>query len=60
MFKNHSIAARKRGRSSKGLVSSSPSSLATKNEIRGMLEDFKSESLHTFALQIDKMQGKSM
>jgi hypothetical protein len=58
MFKNHSRAARKKGRASQGLVSSSPSTTSIKNEIGNMLEDFKSEMLHTFSLQMDTMQIK--
>jgi len=50
MFKNHPRACRKKGRASQGLVSSSISTTSIKNEIGNMLEDFKSEMLHTLTL----------
>ena len=50
--------ARKKGRDSQGLVSSSPSTTSIKNEIGKMLEDFKSEMFHTFSLQMNTIQIK--
>ena len=55
MFKNHSRASRKKGRASQGLATTSSSISSIKNEIGNMLEDFKSEMLHTFSLQMDTM-----
>jgi len=55
LFKNHSRATRKKGRSSQGLVNSSPFTSNIKHEIRRILEDFKSEMLHAFSLQMDIM-----
>ena len=50
---NHSSATRKKGRSSQGLVSLSPSASDIKHEIGSMLVDLKSERLHKFSLQMD-------
>lgn len=58
VFKNHSRATRKNGRASQGLANSSPSTTSIKNEIGNVLEDFKSEILHTFSLKMDIMQIK--
>ena len=58
VFKNHSRAARKRGRSSEVLTNSSPSTSTIKNIIGNMLEDFKSEMLHNIYLQMDTMHIK--
>jgi len=58
IFKNHSRVARKKGRSNQALSNSSSSTTSIKNEIGNMLEDFKSEILHTFSLQMDTMQIK--
>lgn len=58
IFKNHLRAIRKRGRSSQGLVNSSPATSTIKHEIGSMLEYLKSEMLHTFSLQMDTMQIK--
>ena len=58
VFKNHSRAARKKGRASQGLTNSSPSTTSIKNDIGNMLEEFKSEMLHTFYLQMGTMQIK--
>jgi len=55
VFKNHSRAARKKGRASQALCSSSSSNTSIKSEIGNMLEDFKSENFHTLALQMDTM-----
>ena len=58
IFKNHSRSARKKCRSSQSLVSSSPSTSTIKHEIKSMLEDFKSEMLHTFSLYIYYIKRK--
>ena len=55
MLKNHSKVTRKKGRASQALASSSPSTTSIKNEIRNMLEEFKSEMLHVSSLQMDTM-----
>ena len=41
-----------------GLVNSSPSTSTIKQDIWSMLEDFKSDILHMFSLQMDTMQIK--
>lgn len=58
VFRNHSRDVRKKGRSSQGLVSSSSSALTIKHDIGSMLEDFKSQILHTSSLEMDNMQIK--
>jgi len=58
VFKNHSRAARKKGRASQALASSSSSNTSIKSEIGNMLEDFKNEMLHTLAQPMDTMQIK--
>ena len=55
VFRNHSRAARKKGRAMKALAISSSSNTSIKNEIGNMLEDFKSGMLQTFSIQIDIM-----
>lgn len=55
IFKIHSRFARKIGRSSQGLANYSPSTSIIKHEIWNMLENFKSEMLHIFSLQMDTM-----
>jgi len=50
VFKNHSRAIRKKGRDSQALASYSSSKTSIKSEIGNMLEEFKSEMLHTLAL----------
>ena len=50
VFRNHSRAARKKGRGSQPMVSPSSSNSFIKGEIGNMLEDFKSEMLQTLAL----------
>jgi len=45
IFRNHSRAARKKGRGSQPMVSTSSSNSLIKGEIGNMLEDFKSEML---------------
>jgi len=58
MFNNHSRATRKKGGASQGLVNSFLSTTSIKNEIDNILDDFKSEMFHTFALQMDTMKIK--
>lgn len=58
VFKNYSRVVRKKGKSSQNLVSSSPSTTSIEREIGNMLEDFKSEMLHTFSMQMDTLQIK--
>jgi len=58
VFNNYSMDLRNKGRSTQSLVISSPYTTSIKHEIGNMLEDFKSEMLHTFALQMDTMQIK--
>jgi len=58
IFRNHSRAARKKGRSSQLKVNPSSSNSSIKGEIGNMLEDFKSEMLQTLALQMDTMHIK--
>ena len=58
LFRNHSRVSMKKGRSSQSLVNSSPSTKSIKHETRNMLEDFMSEMLQAFALQMDTMKIK--
>ena len=58
VFRNHSRAARKKGRGSWPMVSTSSSNTSIKGEIGNMLEDFKSEMLQTLALQMNTMNIK--
>ena len=58
VFRNHSRAAKKKGRGSQPLVSPSSSNSSIKGETRNMLEDLKSEMLQTLALQMDTMHIK--
>ena len=55
IFRNHSRAFRKKGRVSQSTSNTPSSSTFIKHEIGNMLEDFKSDMLHTFALQMDTM-----
>ena len=55
VFKNHSKAARKKGRASQTVAISSSSNTSIKSEIGNMLEDFKREMLQTLSLQMDTM-----
>lgn len=57
-FKNHSRVSKKKGRTSQSLARSSSFNTSIKSEIGNMLEDFKSEMLHTLALKMDTMQIK--
>jgi hypothetical protein len=56
IFKNYSRSSRKKGRSGKGMVTqySHPSTLI-KNEIGGLLEDMKTDILHSLAMQMDTL-----
>jgi hypothetical protein len=56
IFKNHS---RKKGRSSRELVpqSSNPTT-HIKNELRGLIEDMKTDILHSLSMQMDTLQIK--
>jgi hypothetical protein len=58
VFRNHSRAARKRGRGSQPIASTSSSSSSLKGELGNMLEDFKSEMLQTLAMQMDTLHIK--
>ena len=58
VFKNHSRVAKKKGRASQYLASSSSPNTSIKIEIGNMLEDFKGEIFHTLALQMDNIQIK--
>jgi len=58
VFRNHSRAAKKRGRGSQPMANTSSSNSSIKGEIGNMLEDLKSEMLQTLALQIDTMNIK--
>lgn len=57
-FQNHSRVTTKKGRASQSLASSSSSNTSIRSEIGNMFEDFKSEMIHTLALQMDTMQIK--
>jgi len=52
VFRNHSMAARKKGRGSQPMVSTSSSNSSIKGGIGNALEDFKREMLQTLALQM--------
>ena len=58
IFNNHSRVVRKKGRPSQNTSNTHSSSTSIKHEIGNMLEDFKSDMLHTLALQMDTMQVK--
>ena len=58
VFRNHSSAARKKGRGSQPMASTSSSNSYIKGEIGNMLEDFKSEMLKTLALKLDTLNIK--
>jgi len=49
-FKNHSMAARKRGRGIQPIANTSSSNSSIKGELGHMLEDFKSEILQTISM----------
>ena len=52
IFRNHSREARKKDKTSQSTTNTPSSSTSINNEIGNMLEDFKSDMLHTFALKI--------
>ena len=58
VFRNHSRAARKRGRGSQPIASTSSSNSSLKGELGNMLEDFKSEMLQTLAMHMDTLHIK--
>ena len=58
IFRNHSKATRKKGRSSQPMANTSSSNSSIKGEIGNILEDFKSEILQTLTLQMDTMNIK--
>ena len=58
VFRNHSRVARKKGRGSQLMASTSSSNLSIKGEIGNMLEDFKSDMLQTLALQLETINIK--
>jgi len=58
VFRNHSRAARKRGRGSQPIASTSSSSSSLRGEFGNMLEDFKSEMLQTLTMQMDTLHIK--
>ena len=58
VFKNHSRAARKRGRVIQTVASSYSSNTSIESETGNMLEAFKSEMLKTITLQMDTVQNK--
>ena len=59
IFRNHSRAAKKKGRGSQPMASTSSSNLSIKGEIGNMLEDFKTDTMQTLALQLDTMNIKT-
>ena len=58
VFRNNCRAARKRGRGSQPIASTSSSSSSLKGELGNMLEDFKTEMLQTLAMQMDTLHIK--
>ena len=58
LFRNHSRAFRKMGKAGQTTSNTPSSSTFIKHDIGNMLEDLKSDMLHTFALQMDTMQVK--
>jgi len=58
IFRNHSRAARKKGRGSQPIASTSSSNSSIICEIGNMLEDFKSEMLQNLAMQMDTLHIK--
>lgn len=58
VFKNHLREARKKGRGSQPVASSSSSNTSIKCESGNMLEYFKSEMMQTLSLKMDTMQIK--
>lgn len=58
MFRNHSRSARKRGRGSQPLASTSSSSSSLRSEFENRSEDFKSRMRQTLAMQMDTLHIK--
>jgi len=58
IFRNHSRATRKKGRGSQPIASTSSSNSSIKGEIGNIMEDFKSETLQTLAMQMDTLHMK--
>ena len=58
VFRNHSRAARKKGKGSQPIASTSSSNSSIKGEIRNKMEDFKSDMLQTLAMQMDTLHIK--
>ena len=58
IFQNHSRAFRKKGEASQSTSNTPSSSTSIKHDIGNMLEYFKSEMLHTIALQMDTIHMK--
>jgi len=58
MFRNHSRAARKRGRGSQPLASTPSSSSSLRGEFENLMEDFKNEMRRTLAMQMDTLHIK--
>ena len=58
VFRNHSNSARKRGRRSQPLASTSSSSSSPRNKLENRLEDFKSEVRQTLSMQMDTLHIK--
>ena len=58
VFRKYSREARKKGRSSELMASTSSSNSSIKGETGNIPEDFKSEMLQTLALQLDTMNIK--
>lgn len=57
-FRNHSSAAREKGRSSQITIAISSSNSSINGEIGNILEDFRSEMLETLSLQLETMNIK--
>jgi len=58
VFRNHSRSARKRGRGSQPLASTSSSNSSLRKEIENWQEDFKSEMRQTLAIQMNTLHIK--
>lgn len=58
VFRNHFRVARKKGRGSQPIASTSSSNSSIKREVGNMLEDFKSEMLQALAMQMNTLHIK--
>jgi hypothetical protein len=59
IFNRHSRSSRKKDRRSRGLVSqSSNPTTHIKNELEGLIEDMKTDILHSLSMQMDNLQIK--